>query len=232
MYSTICDNPIYHVESVIDDGPALVVGLGNGVHRGIGEIDYHYCGGILDDKTGGVHAKTYAMGGQTPARSSAPLRCQERGHWREVGAVAGERVQEVEAEAGLVEQQQEALRRERQHRVIGELRDVVRVDAPAGGDVEKAAAAAAGGGGGGALIVVGLVEHDPVTREEAAVQATILRSRVQRGGEPPRAAHGAEADVIGDVVGEGELRDHASRPVPEVRPVPCASFAIVVDRAW
>lgn len=67
------------------------------------------------------------------------------------------------------------------HRVVGELRDVVRVDAPAGGDVEKAAAAAAGGGGGGALIVVGLVEHDLVTREEAAVQATILRSRVQRG---------------------------------------------------
>lgn len=92
--------------------------------------------------------------------------------------------------------------------------------------------AAAGGGGGGALIVVGLVEHDPVTREEAAVQATILRSRVQRGGEPPRAAHGAEADVIGDVIGEGELRDHAGRPIPEVRLVPCASFAIVVDRAW
>jgi hypothetical protein len=113
-----------------------------------------------------------------------------------------------------VKQQEEALVGDREQRVVRELREV-RPDALAGGDVEEAVAADVG---------VGLVEHDPLPREEAGVQAA---ARV-REALAPRAAHGAEADVVGDAAGEDELGDQAGRTVAaEVRPVPRGARALV-----
>lgn len=66
-------------------------------------------------------------------------------------------------------------------------------------------------------------EHDPLARVEAAVQDAVL-ARVS-GAEPPRAADRAEADVVGDVVGEEALGDQPRRPVVEVRPVPTCPCA-------
>lgn len=44
-----------------------------------------------------------------------------------------------------------------------------------------------------------------------------------RGGRAPRSAHRAEADVVGDVVGQDALRDQPRRPRAQViRPVPPA----------
>ncbi|OEL28524.1 hypothetical protein BAE44_0010458, partial [Dichanthelium oligosanthes] len=96
----------------------------------------------------------------------------------------------------------------------------VRPDALAGRDVEEAAAAGAD---------VGLFEHDPLPREKAGVQAA-PRVRVHRA-QPPRPARGAEADVVGHVVGEGEVGGQAGRPVTaKARPVPCASAAAGTSR--
>uniref|UniRef100_A0A0E0IWQ7 Uncharacterized protein n=1 Tax=Oryza nivara TaxID=4536 RepID=A0A0E0IWQ7_ORYNI len=128
------------------------------------------------------------------------LRCEQRGDRREVGEVAGEGVEQAEEEGALVEQQQEALRGERDQGVALELREI-RTDALAGGEVEEAAAA------GGRR----LVEHDPPPGEEAAVQGA--GEGIHRA-QPPQPAHGAEADVVGDVVGEDALGDEAGRPLP------------------
>uniref|UniRef100_A0A0E0ATA7 Uncharacterized protein n=1 Tax=Oryza glumipatula TaxID=40148 RepID=A0A0E0ATA7_9ORYZ len=54
-------------------------------------------------------------------------------------------------------------------------------------------------------------EHRPVARAEAGVQASYARVG---GALAPRPAHGAEADVLGDVDGEqptGDLPDHFSK---------------------
>jgi hypothetical protein len=77
---------------------------------------------------------------------------------------------------------------------------------------------------------VGLVEHDPLPGEEAGIQAA---ARV-REALAPRAAHGAEADVVGDAAGEDELGDQAGRTVAaEVRPVPRGARALVPPfRTW
>ena len=114
-----------------------------------------------------------------------------------------------------MEQQEEALVGDRVQRVVREVRQQqVSPDALAGGDVEEAVAAGARD--------EGLVEHDPLPGVEAAVvqDQAALRARVH-GASAPRPAHGAEADVVGHVVGEDALRDQARRPVvPEARPVP------------
>jgi hypothetical protein len=69
----------------------------------------------------------------------------------------------------------------------------------------------------------GIFKHDPLPREEAAVQAA--GSRVRRA-PPPRSAHGAEADVVGYVAGEGELSDQAGPALlAKVCPVPRAAAA-------
>lgn len=57
---------------------------------------------------------------------------------------------------------------------------------------------------------------------EPAVEVTV-RARV-RAAPSPWAAHGAEAEVVGDVVGEDAVGDHPRQPVPEMSPVPPLIF--------
>ena len=109
-----------------------------------------------------------------------------------------------------MEQQEETLGDEREQLVLRKLREV-RLNALTGGDIEQPVTAGTGSDG--------LVKHDPTPGEKAAIQAT-YQAWVQRG-PAPRRAHSAEADVVGHVVGEDELRNQAGRPVPaNVRPVP------------
>jgi hypothetical protein len=49
-----------------------------------------------------------------------------------------------------------------------------------------------------------------------------MRARLG-GALPPRAAHGAEAHVVGDVVREDSVGDEPRRPISEIRPVPPAN---------
>jgi hypothetical protein len=108
----------------------------------------------------------------------------------------------------LLEQQEEALVGEREQPVVVvELWDV-HPDALTGGDVKKAAAPRTS---------ERLVNHDPLTGEEAAIQDA--GSRIRRA-LLPRSASDAEANIISHVGGECELGDEASRAVPKViRPV-------------
>jgi hypothetical protein len=65
---------------------------------------------------------------------------------------------------------------------------------------------------------------------EPAVEDVVLAGL--RGGRAPRSAHRAEADVVGDVVGEDALRDQPRRPRAQiVRPVPpaCMHAAAAAD---
>jgi hypothetical protein len=63
-----------------------------------------------------------------------------------------------------------------------------------------------------------LSEQDPPPGMEPAIEAAV-RARF-RGAPSPRAAHGAEAEVVGDVVGEDAAGDQPSWPIAEIRPVP------------
>jgi hypothetical protein len=106
-----------------------------------------------------------------------------------------------------LEQQQKALMGERkQPVVVVELWDVY-PNALTSGDVKKVAAPRTS---------ERLVEHDPITGEEAAIQAA--GSRIRRA-PLPQSASDAEANIISHVGGEGELGDQASRAVPKVRPI-------------
>jgi hypothetical protein len=135
---------------------------------------------------------------------------QQRGDRRELREVARQRVEQADLVGAVaVEQDEEALAGLGEHRVVEELREAD-LDALAGGEVEEAAAVVWFCG------AVRFVEHDPPPGVEPAVQAAV---RVQvRGGEPPGDAHGAEADVFGDAVGEEALRDHGRRSVRKIRP--------------
>ncbi|KAK8460691.1 hypothetical protein SEVIR_2G373232v4 [Setaria viridis] len=65
------------------------------------------------------------------------------------------------------------------------------------------------GGGGGRGRRRGLTEHDPPARVEATVQASVRSKGVVLGAPPPLAAHGPEAHVVRNVVGERVLGDDA-----------------------
>jgi hypothetical protein len=39
------------------------------------------------------------------------------------------------------------------------------------------------------------------------------------GAPPPRAANGAETEIVNHVVGEDELGDQPGRPIGEIRPI-------------
>lgn len=94
-----------------------------------------------------------------------------------------------------VEQDDETLGGEPEHVVVMELQEF-HFYALAGGDVEEAA-----GVGRGEF----LPQHDPPPRVKPAAQSAVP-ARV--GAAPtPRAAHGAESDVVGHVVGEDVLGD-------------------------
>ena len=61
-----------------------------------------------------------------------------------------------------------------------------------------------------------------MSRVEPAVQGTVVHIARVHSGSPPRAARRAEAQVVGDVVGEQALRDQPRRPARQIRPVPPA----------
>jgi hypothetical protein len=154
--------------------------------------------------------------GISVVHARAPIQGVKSGRRREVRHLTRERIQQTDGIGDPVAQDEEALDGGRAHVVAAELREV-RPDALARGDVEEAAAVRVGDF---------FREHDPSAREEAAVQDAV-RARVRRA-PPPRAAHGAEADVVGHVVGEKTLGDHPRRPVHEIGPVHPASAAAEV----
>jgi hypothetical protein len=74
-----------------------------------------------------------------------------------------------------------------------------------------------------------LVKHHPPPGEEAAVHGAALRAAGIHRAQPPRPAHGAEADVVGDVVGEDALGDQPGGPSP---PSKCWSNDAGQLEAW
>jgi hypothetical protein len=72
-------------------------------------------------------------------------------------------------------------------------------------------------GGGGVKIAS---EHDPPPGMEAAVEAAV-RFWIH-GASPPGPADGAEAEVVGHVVGKDTVGDQPRGVVPEIRPLPPA----------
>jgi hypothetical protein len=112
----------------------------------------------------------------------------------------------------LVEQEEEALGGEREGVMVAELREI-NLYALTGGDVEEAATMGRG---------EFLPEHDPVPGEEAAVVVPAWVGTTP----PPWLAHGTEADVVGDVVGEDALGEKPRWTVSEIRPVSPAATRI------
>jgi hypothetical protein len=62
-----------------------------------------------------------------------------------------------------------------------------------------------------------LPQHDPMSRVKTAAEAT-MSMRV-RGAPPPWAQHGAEAEIVGYVLGEDELGDQSGRPIRKISPI-------------
>nr|TKW35428.1 hypothetical protein SEVIR_2G371600v2 [Setaria viridis] len=95
----------------------------------------------------------------------------------ELGELPRDRVQQADHVGGLVDQGEEALRGGAGQEVTVELRELC-LDALAGGDVEEATPVAAG------ARRRGLLEHDPLAREEAAVEGRPRRPAATHGTPP------------------------------------------------
>jgi hypothetical protein len=136
---------------------------------------------------------------------------QQSGERRKLYEVAGERVEQADAyePRPLPEQNEEALGGVREHVVVTELREI-HLDELASG-VEEARGVGCG---------ESFLEHDPLPGMEPVVQAA-MRARV-RGAPTPVSAHGAEGDVVGDVVGEEAVGYQPRRSIVKSRPVPPA----------
>lgn len=145
---------------------------------------------------------------------------QQSGERRKLYEVAGERVEQADAykPRPLPEQNKEALGGVRDHVVVSELREI-HLDELASGGVEEAGAVGC---------EESFLEHDPLPGMETAVQAAV-RARV-RGAPAPVSAHGAEADVVGDVVGEEVVGDQPRRSIVKSRPVSPITRRLMADR--